>query len=300
MHDSLKEERKITGIIGSPGICIGKAYLVDKEGVEIVEKYSVPNNKVRKEISRFKTAVQQSKNELIAIIGRIPEDFRQHAFILETHLVLLKDKMLYKKTIDMIEKEHINAEWALKQAVSNVKDMFRDIEDEYLSGRISDIIQVADRVMMKLMGAKSEDISDIDKKVILVARDLSPADTSQIKLEKIMGFVTDLGSSASHTSIIARTLGIPSVSGLDTASRTIKNDDIIIVDGSTGVVIVDPSEETLQLYEARRERYEAYKAEIIRTIDLPAKTVWCGGYRTFQDRIFIFKQKKFSGRRRAF
>lgn len=273
MQDSLKKEIKITGISGSPGICIGKAYLVDKEGVDIVEKYSIPRGKIKKEVSRFKTAVQQSKNELVAIIERIPEDFRQHAFILETHLVLLKDKMLYKKTIDTIENEFFNAEWALKQVVSDVKDMFRDIEDEYLAGRISDIIQVADRIMMQLMGAKREDISNIDKKVILVARDLSPADTSQIKLEKIMGFVTDLGSSASHTSIIARTLGIPSVSGLDTASRTIKNDDIIIVDGTSGIVIIDPSAETLALYKVRQERYEAYRADIFRTADLPARTV---------------------------
>lgn len=272
MQENETKEIKISGISGSPGICIGKAYLVDKEGVDIVEKYSIPKDRLKKEVSRFKTAVNNAKKELISIIERIPEDFKQHAFILETHLILLKDKMLYRKTIDTIENGQINAEWALKQVVSDVKAMFRDIEDEYLAGRIADIIQVADRIMLNLMGGKSEDLGSIDKKVILVARDLSPADTSQIKLEKIMGFVTDLGGKASHTSIIARALGIPSVSGLDKASRVIKNDDFIIVDGTSGIVFVNPSEETLLLYEERKQKYEAYKTEISQTIDFPAVT----------------------------
>ena len=266
------EERILYGISGSPGICIGKSYLVDKEGVDVVEKYSIAEKDVKGEVGRFRTAVKNAKNELSAIIEGMPEELRQHSYILETHLVLHKDKMLYGKTIETIETELINSEWALKKVISNVKIMFRDIEDPYLKDRVTDIVQVADRIMRNLTGAKTENISDIDKRVILVAHDLSPADTSQIKLERIKGFVTDLGGKASHTSIIARTLGIPSVLGLDVATRDIENDEIIVVDGSKGLVIINPSETTLAKYEVRRQRYEAYKANILRTSQAKAST----------------------------
>ncbi|MBU0994801.1 MAG: phosphoenolpyruvate--protein phosphotransferase [Proteobacteria bacterium] len=273
MHHFENEEKIIQGISGSPGICIGKSYLVDKEGVDVVEKYSISEKDLKREVGRFKTAVKNAKNELSSIIEGIPEELREHAYILETHLVLHKDKMLYGKTIETIEKELINSEWALKKVVSNIKIIFRDIEDTYLKDRVTDIVQVADRIMRNLTGAKSESISEIDKRVVLVAHDLSPADTSQIKLERIKGFVTDLGGKASHTSIIARTLGIPSVLGLDMATRDIKNDEIIVVDGSAGLVIINPSDETLAKYEVRKQRYEAYRANILRTSHVTATTV---------------------------
>lgn len=267
------KEKILHGISGSPGICIGKAYLVDKEGVDVVEKYSVPQKDIKREVARFNTAVKSAKNELKAIIAGIPEELRQHAYILETHLVLHKDKMLYGKTIETIEAECINSEWALKKVVSSIKTMFREIEDPYLKDRVSDIVQVADRIMRNLTGVKRENISTIDKRVILVAHDLSPADTSQIKLDRIKGFVTNLGGKASHTSIIARTLGIPSVQGLDNATRDIRNDEIIVVDGSTGIVITNPSEETLGRYEARRLRYQSYMTQILEKSHVTAATL---------------------------
>lgn len=273
MHHFETKEKILNGISGSPGICIGKAYLVDKEGVDVVEKYSVSQKDIKREVARFKTAVKNAKNELTAIIEGIPEELRQHAYILETHLVLHKDKMLYGKTIETIEAEFINSEWALKKVVSSIKNMFRDIEDPYLKDRVTDIVQVADRIMRNLTGVKCENISTIDKRVILVAHDLSPADTSQINLDRIKGFVTDLGGKASHTSIIARTLGLPSVLGLDNATRDIRNDEIIVVDGSAGIVIINPSEETLGRYEARRLRYQAYMAKILKKSHVTAATI---------------------------
>jgi len=265
-------EIKLTGINASPGICIGKAYLVDTEGVEVVEKYHVAEKNLASEIKRFKSAVEKAKEELHGIIRKTPEELRQHAYILETHMVLLKDKMLYGSTIDIIRNEQVNAEWALKKAASNVKSMFQAISDDYLRERAADIMQVADRIMRNLMGAKGIDISAIDKRVILVAHDLSPADTSQIHLERVKGFVTDLGGKTSHTSIIARTLEIPAVLGLAKATRMIKNDDLIIVDGTTGIVIINPTEQTLVAYEERRLRYDEHKALIARNSHLPAET----------------------------
>ena len=261
----------LKGINASPGICIGKAYLVDKEGVDIVARYYIEKQNRQGEIKRFKAAVKRARDEIRSIIDGSPEEL-QRAYILETHLALLKDKMLYGKTIEIIEADGINAEWALKQVVSNIKAVFLTMADFYLKERASDIVHVSDSIMRNLVGAKAEKIADIDKRVILVARDLSPADTSQINLEKIMGFITDRGGKASHTGIVAQALEIPAVVGLNYATSRIKSDNLIIVDGNTGKVIVNPDEKTLVEYEERKIDYEQYRAVITSESHLSAET----------------------------
>ncbi|RJP76319.1 MAG: phosphoenolpyruvate--protein phosphotransferase, partial [Desulfobacteraceae bacterium] len=272
MADTGREERILTGISGSPGICIGKAYIVDREGVNVIEKYYIKKDKLQDEIRRFKAAVKTSKDQLASIIKSTSEELREHVDILETHMALYNDKMLYGRTIETIEREMVNAEWALKTVVSEVKVMFQSISDPYLKGRATDIAHVSDRIMRNLVGAGDVDIAAIDKRVILVARDLSPADTSQIQLVRVKGFITDLGGKTSHTGIIARTLGIPSVLGLENATSQIKSDDIIIVDGRAGIVILHPTDKTIALYEDRLQQYEEYRAVITRSSLLPAKT----------------------------
>ncbi|HMA84860.1 MAG TPA: phosphoenolpyruvate--protein phosphotransferase [Desulfosalsimonadaceae bacterium] len=265
-----EHEMLLKGISGSPGICIGKAYLVDREGVDVIEKYYISEDKVQSEISRFKNAVKKAKKELAEVIEGLPEELRHHSYILETHMLLHKDKMLYGKAIEIIETEKVNAEWALKEATSRAKAMFANISDPYLRSRSADVEHVSDCIMRNLVGVQDLNISNIDKRVILVAHNLSPAETSQIQLERIKGFITNRGGKASHTSIIARTLEIPAVLGLENATEVIENDDIIIVDGNKGVVIVDPDEETLFRYEELSKQYEAQKADAIRTSDQPA------------------------------
>jgi phosphoenolpyruvate-protein phosphotransferase (PTS system enzyme I) len=261
----------LKGINASPGICIGKAYHVDREGVNVVVRYAIPENKIKGEIKRFKSAVQAAKHELRAVIENSPPEL-QKGHILETHVVLLNDKLLYGRTIETIEKEHVNAEWALKSVVNQIRSVFHEMPDPYLKERVVDISHVSNLVLRNLIGAKTESIGSIDKRVILVAHDLSPADTSQINLERIKGFITDLGGKTSHTGIIARSLEIPAVVGLETATHEIHNDDIVIVDGTTGVVIARPSESTLLDYEERREGYERYRAVLTRESHLEAKT----------------------------
>ncbi len=273
MPHQQNNEIVLTGISGSPGICIGKAYLVDKEGVDVVAKYHLDTNAIKNEVNRFRTAVQKAKKELTHIIQETPDEFKPHAHIIETHIALLQDKMLYGRTIDVIETEGVNAEWALKKVVSNVKPMFESMSNTYLKERSEDITHVSDRVMKHLMGAERVNIAEINKKVILIAVDLSPAETSQINLERIKGFVTDRGGMASHTSIIARTLNLPAVMGLERATKIIRNDDIIIVNGTAGTVIINPSEQTLFEAEERKLRYEAYRADIARKSSLPADTI---------------------------
>lgn len=262
MSKPVLNEKIIKGINASPGICIGKAYIVDKEGVDVVEKYHIPDKKNRQlEIKRFKVAVKKARDELQSIIDSSPEELQQ-AHILETHMAILKDKGLYGKTVETIENKKVNAEWALKTVVSNLKTIFQTMTDSYIKERASDIVHVSDRIMHNLVGARAENIADINKRVILVARDLSPAETSQINLERIKGFITDHGGKASHTGIIARALEIPAVVGLEKATAEIKSEDLIIVDGNSGIVIIHPTEQTLVEYEERKIEYEKFRAVI--------------------------------------
>lgn len=270
---ALKSEQIIIkGISGSPGICIGKAYIVDKEGVDLIKRYRITDVQVTKEIDRFKNAVVKAKSDHARIIDSLDEDLGENLNILEAHMVLFKDKMLYGKTIDTISNEKINAEWALKKVSSKVKAMFKEIDDEYLQARVNDIVQVSEKIMSFLVGAQDIKISDINKRVILVAHDLSPADASQIQLERIKGFVTDRGGKDSHTSIVAKSLKIPSIFGLGTATTSVKNDDILIVDGSSGTLIINPYENTLFAYEDRMTKFAEYMAGLERESHLPAVT----------------------------
>ncbi|MES0349441.1 MAG: phosphoenolpyruvate--protein phosphotransferase [Desulfobacteria bacterium] len=270
----VKPEANLTlqGVAGSPGIAIGKAYLVQQEDVDVVEKRFVSSENTSAEVTRFKEAVKKARKQLKRIIDDVPKEFREHIYILDAHMMLLKDKMLYKETIAQIENENVNAEWALKMAVDEVKSIFKKMPDPYFRERGSDITHVSKLVTENLLGTEPSNISGIDKRVIIVARDLSPAETTQIQLEKIQAFLTDSGGRTSHTCIIARSLEIPAVLGLGTATQQIKTDDLIIVDGSAGVVILNPDEETLTRYQERRDLFEQYQATITRSSHLPAET----------------------------
>ena len=271
MAESVAQEKLLKGINASPGICIGKAYLVHNEGVDVVEKYLIKDKKRQDEVKRFKAAVKKARDKFQTILKNRPEEL-QRDYILETHIALLKDKMLYGKTVETIQTEGVNAEWALKKIVSNLKATFEKMGDEYLKERAADVVHVSDAILRNLVGAASKNIAAIDKRVILVAHDLSPADTSQINLERIKGFITNRGGKASHTGIMAQALEIPAVVGLETATTAIKSDDLIIVDGNTGTVIIDPGEQTLFEYEERRSGYEEYRAVITRESHLAAET----------------------------
>jgi phosphoenolpyruvate-protein phosphotransferase (PTS system enzyme I) len=265
------QEIIIKGINASPGICIGKAYLVDSKGVEVVPKYRIQDEELSNEVNRFKTAVKIAKDELLKIVEKSPEEL-QNAHILETHMALLKDKMLYGRTIETVKQESVNAEWALKKVVSNLIEVFQTMTDPYLKERSADVVQVADSIMHNLVGTKKVNIAAIDKRVILVAQDLTPAETSQINLERVMGFITDHGGKASHTGIVARSLEIPAVVGLKNATASIRSDDLIIVDGTSGTVIIRPAEDNLVRYEERKINYEEYKAVITSESKAPAES----------------------------
>lgn len=272
MNRTVTDQIILKGISGSPGICIGKAYLVDQEGVNLIKRYPISPDMVPNEIDRFKSAVDKAQKDHAKAIDSIGDDLSENLNILETHMVLFKDKLLYGKTIESITNDHINAEWALRRVSRRIRRMFDQINDPYLRTRGDDIIQVSDKIMNYLVGEAEIRISEINKRVIIVAHDLSPADTSQIQLENIKGFVTDRGGKDSHTSIVAKSLKIPSVLGLGNATANINNDAILIVDGSAGIVIINPDEDTLFRYEDKRARFEIFRADIERDSHLPAIT----------------------------
>jgi phosphotransferase system enzyme I (PtsI) len=272
MNRTVTDQIILKGISGSPGICIGKAYLVDQEGVNLIKRYPISPDMVPNEIDRFKSAVDKAQKDHAKAIDAIGDDLSENLNILETHMVLFKDKLLYGKTIESITNDNINAEWALRRVSRRIRRMFDQINDPYLRTRGNDIIQVSDKIMNYLVGEAEIRISEINKRVIIVAHDLSPADTSQIQLENIKGFVTDRGGKDSHTSIVAKSLKIPSVLGLGNATANIDNDAILIVDGSAGIVIINPDEDTLFRYEDKRARFEAFRADIERDSHLPAIT----------------------------
>lgn len=272
MPDSTARNLSLQGIGVSPGIAIGKAYLFEQEDIDVIEKRYVPPEEIDAEINRFKEAVKKAQQHLRKIIKEVPDEYRDHVYILDTHMMLLKDKMIYDGTIELIEEKNLNAERALKKAVDNVKAMFKKMPDPYFRERSSDIVHASKLILENLLGTDHSKISDIDKRVIIVAHDLSPAETTQIQLEKIKAFVTELGSHTSHTGIMARSLDIPAVLGLGDATQLVETDDLIIVDGSAGIVIVDPDEDTLTRYHERKDLFEQFRARVTRTSHLPAET----------------------------
>jgi phosphotransferase system enzyme I (PtsI) len=277
MPDSTAANLVVKGIGASMGIAIGKAYLLEREEVDVVERRSIGPEDVEAEVNRFKNAVRDAVEHLRRVKEDISDDHSDQAYIVDSHIMLLKDRMLYEGTIDQIVQNRVNAEQALQMAVEGVKKNFKKMPDPYFADRASDIVHASNLILEHLLGTGPSRISDIDKRVIIVARDLSPAETTQIQLERVKGFITDLGGHTSHTGIVARSLEIPAVLGLKKATEVIKTGDLIIVDGNAGVVIVDPNEETLERYHSRKDQFDTYQAEVTRTSHVPAETT--DGYR---------------------
>ena len=267
----------IKGIGVSPGIVIGKAYLLDRRKIEAPARV-LPEFQVPQEVSRFLDAVEESKKQLRTAKDKLlHEDAAGPSYILDTHLLLLEDKKLIENTVQTIKQSWINSEWALKINLDRVRKVFDSIDDDYLKSRKTDVDYVGERILRNLMGKETESIAQIKEEVILVAHDLSPADTAHMVKDKVTAFVTDMGGKTSHTAIMARSLEIPAVVGSETATHSVNTGDTLIVDGITGVVVVNPSPEILQEYQDRQRVRQKMERELFQYRDLPAETL--DGYR---------------------
>jgi phosphotransferase system enzyme I (PtsI) len=262
----------LQGIGASPGIIIGKAYLIERSKVRLPQK-AIPPDQVEEEAKRFLKAIQESRNQLIEIKEKILDpEVRRHSFILDVHLMILDDQMLTQDTVDTIRKKKVNAEWALDLTLEKLDTAFKAIDDEYLRERRSDLHYVSTRIFRNLLGKKHDDITRIKGKVIVVGHDLSPADTLQMNLKYVAGFITDIGGKVSHTAILSRSLGIPAVVGLEVATSLINGGDLLIIDGETGEVVINPTEEVSQSFLERKRRIRSIEREVLKYASLPAET----------------------------
>jgi len=269
----IKRTIVLKGIAVSPGIAFGKVYILDRSEVQAPLYNLEQPAHVVAEIKRFREALKKSREELLEIKKNLSDQEIEPSFILDVHILMLRDKTLLNTTIDNIREKKINAEWALKLTLNKYREMFSKIEDSYLKERISDVEYVSQRILRNLLGKKSKSIAEIEESVLIVSRDLSPADTVQMKLDRILGFATDMGGKTSHTAIVARSLGIPAVVGLERITREVRNKDEIIIDGCDGFVIVNPDPEVLKRYEEKKRHFEILEEDLLREAHLPAITL---------------------------
>ncbi len=266
------------GIGVSSGIAIGRAHLVSNALLEVVH-YQLPQHLLDNEIKRFENAINTVKKDLERIRHSLSKNAPAElsAFI-GTHLMMLADKSLSEVPKDIIRKEFCNAEWAIKQQMDDIVEQFEAIEDAYLRERQHDVVQVVERVIKVLLGHPAPGQAEIkqnESAIILVAHDISPADAIQFKQHNFAAFITDVGGVTSHTAILARSLNIPSIVALQRARDLINDGELIIVDGTLGVVIANPSAEILAEYKLRQEQFELEQQKLKRIKSTKAVTM-CG------------------------
>lgn len=273
MTEQNRTDIVLKGIGVSPGINMGRAYLVDGGALETPAYCYLDTAYIASEVKRFKNAVQESKYQLLKIRNRLLKDGRgkEHIRIIDAHLLMLEDKMLIDDTIKTIKKEKVNAEWAIKMVLKEIRQFFDSIDDEYIKERGSDIDHIGDRVLKNLMGRKHEAIADIKEEVIIIAHDLAPTDTAQMVKGKVLGFLTDIGGKTSHTAIVARSLEIPAVVGLENITQKVNAGDTIIIDGTSGIVVINPSKKVEKEYEKKKGRYSDYERVLHHYRKLPAE-----------------------------
>jgi phosphotransferase system enzyme I (PtsI) len=263
------------GIPISGGIAIGQAHLISYAKVEAAH-YRVPPQQIHEEIERFDSAVRSVRTELERLRATVPASApAEFVGFIDVHLMILNDSMLSIEPKRIVENEQCNAEWALKVQMDALLAQFDEIEDSYLRERRTDVIQVVERIIKALSGhpgylpPKAED----GQSLILVAHDLSPADVVHFKQHRFASFITDLGGTTSHTAVVARSLNIPCIVALHHARQLIRENELVIIDGTQGVVIVDPDPQALSEYQLRQHQFELERLKLRRLRHMRATTL---------------------------
>ena len=265
------------GLAVSGGIAIGHAYLVSHATLEVAH-YSLPPRKVDDEVVRLGRAFDAVRAELAELRSGLLNDGTEArgellAFV-DLHSMILDDPLLLDEAGEYIRSRRCNAEWAIKRQMDRLVEQFEQIDDAYLRSRSADVVQVVERVIKALAGKRNRvSTRRRDTDSIVVAHDLSPADTIQFKAQRIAAFVTDLGGATSHTAIVARSLAIPALVGMHQARRLIQDDDMLIVDGVRGVLIINPDERILDEYRLRAREIEIERSKLKRLTGAVATTL---------------------------
>ena len=264
------------GVGVSGGIAIGHAHLVSRAKLEAAH-YVVPAYQVPEESSRFDAAVAVVRAELEELRASVPATApTEFAAFIDLHLMILNDSTLSVLPRRIIESEQCNAEWALKVQMDGLLAQFDEIEDTYLRERKADVVQVVERIMKALSGQPGyipPPPTDARHSRILVAHDLSPADVVQFKRHEFASFITDVGGTTSHTAVVARSLNLPSIVALHNARQLIRENELVVVDGTQGVVIVDPDPHVLAEYELRQHQFDIDRQKLKRLRDTRAVTL---------------------------
>ncbi|EBF1216809.1 phosphoenolpyruvate-protein phosphotransferase PtsI [Salmonella enterica subsp. enterica serovar Cerro] len=263
----------ISGILASPGIAFGKALLL-KEDEIVIDRKKISADKVDQEVERFLSGRAKASAQLEAIKTKAGETFgEEKEAIFEGHIMLLEDEEPEQEIIALIKDKHMTADAAAHEVIEGQATALEELDDEYLKERAADVRDIGKRLLRNILGLAIIDLSAIQEEVILVAADLTPSETAQLNLQKVLGFITDAGGRTSHTSIMARSLELPAIVGTGSVTAQVKNGDYLILDAVNNQVYVNPTNDVIEQLRAVQEQVATEKAELAKLKDLPAITL---------------------------
>ena len=264
----------ISGIGVSRGIAIGNVHVLNRGAPEVFER-KLEEHEIESEIKRFQGAVDEARNHLRGIRNTIPEDApKDVATFIDSHILMVKDSMLRKVPIEIIQEQQCNAEWALKQQRDKLVSVFEQMEDDYLRTRINDVEHVINLIQQILKDQQYTTQINLQplKGNIIVADDLTPADTVVMQSQNIAGFITELGGPLSHTAILARSLAIPAVVGIQSARSLLQQKEQIVIDGGSGMILAGVDKNTIKDYRQRQREQKEARRKLASLRDVSAKT----------------------------
>jgi phosphotransferase system enzyme I (PtsI) len=265
--------RTYKGVGVSPGIAIGRAVIVEKR-VASVYRVPIREEEVPSEVNRFIESLTKTRDELLELKAKVSRSMgEEYAQIFEAHAMMVGDASFADKVVQKIENEGVNAEWALAEVQEELQARFASFDDDYLRERVADVKDVAERVLVNLQGIAHHDLSEIKHDVVIIADDLTPSDTVHFNRRPIVGFATEVGGRTSHTSIIAKSLFMPAVIGVPRLTKIVDNDELVIVDGYEGTIVVNPTPAMVQEYVSRVSRHEEAEQKLLENRDLAAITI---------------------------
>ena len=264
--------RTYKGIGVSPGIAIGRAVIVEKR-VASVYRVPIREEEVPFEVTRFLESLEKTRDELLELKFKVARSMGdEYAQIFEAHAMIVGDASFADKVVQKIETEQVNAEWAMAEVQEELQARFASFDDDYLRERVADVKDVAERVLVNLQGVAHHDLSEIKHDVVILADDLTPSDTIHFNRRPIVGFATEVGGRTSHTSIIAKSLFMPAVIGVPRLTKIVDNDELVIVDGYEGTIVVNPTPAMVTEYLGRESRHEEAEQKLLENRTLPATT----------------------------
>ncbi|HDR0673240.1 TPA: phosphoenolpyruvate-protein phosphotransferase PtsI [Pasteurella multocida] len=263
----------ISGIPASPGIVFGKALVLKEEKI-VLDMQKISESQIDSEIARFYQGRNAAVEQLSAIRDRAAKTLgEEKAAIFEGHLMILEDEELEEEIIDYLRTNKVNAGVAASKIIDQQVTMLSEIDDEYLRERAGDIRDIGNRLIKNILGMHIVDLGDINEEAILVAYDLTPSETAQLNLDKVLGFITDIGGRTSHTSIMARSLELPAIVGTNHVTSQVNTGDYLILDAVNNVVYVNPSQDEITRLKGLQQKLLEEKAELAKLKDLPALTL---------------------------